>query len=311
MDAAILLALTRQPGGSPRRIRSLIEWSRQSGRALEPMCGVALPELLDGLPGGFDDAARLLSVCDEPAIETARRHLDRAIAAGAQPIAVSDTDYPAALRDTLQQDAPPLLFVAGDVELVRGDNVAIVGARKGSAQGPALARACAQLATAWGACVVSGAAPGVDEAAHEAALHAGGATALILPQGILTFRASRACHEAVDEGRAVIVSAWPPDQTWSKPAALARNAMIVSLAKCVCVIGPRDGGGSWHSARHAVNFRRPTFVWCEEEYAGTFESLCRQGATPLTDEHDTIRREALWEAWSTENSPAGAQAELL
>ena len=87
--------------------------------------------------------------------------------------------------------------------------------------------------------------------------------------------------------------------------------MIVSLAKCVCVIGPRDGGGSWHSARHALNFRRPAFVWCEEEYAETLESLRRQGAEALTDEDDTVRREALWEAWSTEKSSAGSQAELL
>lgn len=311
MDAAILLALTRQPGSSPRRIRALLEWSRQGDHALEPMCGAPIAELLNRLPSGFDDTARLLSTCDEGVIDTARRHVNRAIAAGAQPIALIDPDYPAALRDTLQQDAPPLLFVAGDSELLRGDNVAIVGARKGSAQGPALARACAQLASAWGACVVSGAAPGVDEAAHEAALHAGGRTALILPQGILTFRASRACHEAVDEGRAAIVSAWPPNQPWSKPAALGRNAMIVALAKLTCVIGPRDGGGSWHSAGHALNFRRPAFVWCEEEYADVLASLQRQGAEALTDEDDTIRREALWEAWSAEASSAGAQAELL
>src|SRR5215510_8711367 len=85
------------------------------------------------------------------------------------------------LNDVEQQHAPATLFVAGDPTLLRhGARVAIVGARKASVQGRARARKLATRLCAHGVVVVSGLAAGIDTAAHQATLAAGGRTIAVL-----------------------------------------------------------------------------------------------------------------------------------
>src|SRR5690606_25139484 len=149
------------------------------------------------LPPGFEGAAKLLAACTPEAREEAERHAQRVAAAGIQTLLVTAPDYPDLLRAALGVDAPPVLVAVGDTALLHRAMVSVVGARRVAPRGLSLARACAKLAVEADFAVCSGAAPGVDEAAHESALVHGGATLLLLPQGILTFRASRACHDAV------------------------------------------------------------------------------------------------------------------
>src|SRR5215204_4663621 len=91
-----------------------------------------------------------------------------------------DAGYPGRLREI--PDPPPALFVSGEVPDVPA--VALVGSRKASRTGLECARALGGALGERGVCVVSGLALGVDAAAHEGALEAGGPTVGVLGCGI-------------------------------------------------------------------------------------------------------------------------------
>jgi DNA processing protein len=91
-----------------------------------------------------------------------------------------DAGYPGRLREI--PDPPPALFVSGEVPDVPA--VALVGSRKASRTGMECAHALGGALGERGVCVVSGLALGVDAAAHEGALEAGGPTVGVLGCGI-------------------------------------------------------------------------------------------------------------------------------
>ena len=100
---------------------------------------------------------------------------------GVRVLTLADEAYPARLRAA--PDPPPALFVLGG-RLPTGGYVALVGSRKATQAGAETAYGLGRELAARGACVVSGLALGVDAAAHEGALAAGGATIGVLGCGI-------------------------------------------------------------------------------------------------------------------------------
>jgi len=105
---------------------------------------------------------------------------DRLAAKGIEALTPVDEAYPEPLRNI--PDPPPAVFVNGAVP----DTVcvALVGSRKASATGIETARALGLALSERGVCVVSGLALGVDAAAHEGAVDAGGPTVGVLGCGI-------------------------------------------------------------------------------------------------------------------------------
>ncbi len=104
----------------------------------------------------------------------------RLAARGIEVLTLADDGYPAMLRNI--PDPPPALYSDGSVpETV---SVALVGSRKASATGVETARRLGCALAERGVCVVSGLALGVDAAAHEGAVDAGGPTVGVLGCGI-------------------------------------------------------------------------------------------------------------------------------
>jgi DNA processing protein len=108
------------------------------------------------------------------------RMQDRLAAKGIEALTPVDEAYPGPLRSI--PDPPPAVFVNGDVPDTVA--VALVGSRKASATGIETARALGLALSERGVCVVSGLALGVDAAAHERAVEAGGPTVGVLGCGI-------------------------------------------------------------------------------------------------------------------------------
>jgi DNA processing protein len=108
------------------------------------------------------------------------RMQDRLAAKGIEALTPIDEAYPGPLRSI--PDPPPAVFVNG--ALPDTVSVALVGSRKASATGMETARALGLALSERGVCVVSGLALGVDAAAHEGAVEAGGPTVGVLGCGI-------------------------------------------------------------------------------------------------------------------------------
>jgi DNA processing protein len=97
-------------------------------------------------------------------------------------LTLADAAYPAELLEIA--DPPLLLYALGDASLLsHPKRLAVVGSRNPTAQGALTARdMCRSLAGA-GVCIVSGLALGIDGAAHEGALDAGGSTIAVVGTG--------------------------------------------------------------------------------------------------------------------------------
>src|SRR5688500_20249542 len=81
-------------------------------------------------------------------------------------------------------DPPPVLWVRGDLSVLEQTSVASVGSRSASQYARQVARMLAAGLADAGVAVTSGMARGVDGAAHEACLAAGGATIAVLGTGV-------------------------------------------------------------------------------------------------------------------------------
>lgn len=167
--------------------------------------------------------------------------------------------YPDHLRARPRTLAPPLLMVAGKVELLHTPGIAFAGARNVSIDGQTISKQLAQKATASRFTVVSGGARGTDSLAHEEAVNAGGNTIVVLAEGILT-SSSRRLVRAVDHGAVAVVSTFLPQGSWQKWRAMGRNNYILGLSDRLVVIEARESGGTLAVGKSALKLDINTWV---------------------------------------------------
>src|SRR5437899_2919228 len=120
----------------------------------------------------LDEAERIVRLLDRSgrlALE-----LENIFSRGMWAVTRADELYPARLRDTLQHQAPTVLFGAGEIQLLRHPGVAVVGSRNIDEAGAAFARGLGRKIAAARSCLVSGGARGTDRIAMAGALEADG-----------------------------------------------------------------------------------------------------------------------------------------
>ncbi|QIN78937.1 DNA-protecting protein DprA [Rubrobacter marinus] len=245
------------------------------------MNGLA-PEGVLQMPPGELAAALRVSAKVRGALEELRDGFDaggvraRLGEKGYRAVTLADADYPESLAEA--PDPPPALFVGGG--LPEGPAVAIVGSRKASATALDAARALGRALAERGACVVSGLALGVDAAAHEGALEAGGTTVGVLGCGIdgVYPRSHRKLFGLVRESGGIVseYGLGEPPLRWRFPA---RNRVISGLSACVVVVEAPEQSGSLITARHAADAGRD--VWAVPGPIGFDE--CRGSNKLLAD----------------------------
>lgn len=179
---------------------------------------------------------------------------------GIRFVAPGDDEWPAGLDDLLEA---PLLHQRGGVPLglwVRGPlrldevstAVAVVGARSATAYGARIAGEMGSVLAEAGTAVISGAAFGIDQAAHRGALAARGPTAAVLACGV--DRAYPLAHEQLlaliaEEG--LVVSEAAPGWAPTRVRFLARNRLIAALGRGVVVVEAAVRSGALNTANWA------------------------------------------------------------
>ncbi len=166
-----------------------------------------------------------------------------------------DTTYPDQLRET--EDAPPVLFYLGTPGPPRR-RVALVGSREVDSDFLPWVERLASEVAAGGVGVVSGAAIGVDQAAHRGALAAGGETLAFLGSALDELdSAQRPLVRQFASGAGVLYSELPPRTRASKVTFPRRNRLISGAADATVVVRAREQSGALHTARSAWEQRRP------------------------------------------------------
>lgn len=161
----------------------------------------------------------------------------------------SDADYPRLLRERLGDSAPPLLFGAGDSELLRCEGVAVVGSRRPDDAGMDFAQSFGARAAELGLAVVSGAARGVDEAAMTAALERGGIAVGVVADSLERLVRRKVWRQRLLSGELVLVSEHHPARRFDPGWAMQRNRVVYCLSQAAVVVASDAGrGGTWDGA---------------------------------------------------------------
>ncbi len=160
--------------------------------------------------------------------------------------------YPPALAD--DHEAPAVLFSRGALDALEGRRVAIVGSRECTRYGRDVAYALGRDLAAAGVGVVSGLALGVDGAAHDGALQAGGAPPIaVVGSGLDVVYPRRNAQLWRDVAATGVVLSEAPlgaaPEPWRFPV---RNRIIAALAEVVVVVESRHRGGSLHTVEAAI-----------------------------------------------------------
>ncbi|MEM7697534.1 MAG: DNA-processing protein DprA [Verrucomicrobiota bacterium] len=285
------LALNLLPKIGPIRVRRLMEQFGDPVAILK-----ASPKSLVRVSGIGDDMASQIANWEDriDLPEEQRRIAEHEI----DLLTLEDDAYPSRLR-TLH-DPPFLLYVKGTIR--PGDDAAIgvVGSRRTTHYGKEQARKLSfQLARA-GLCVVSGLARGIDTAAHEAALAAGGRTLAVLGSGIghlyppenaeLSERISRA---------GALISEFPVLYVPDKQSFPLRNRIVAGLSKGLLVVEAPARSGSMITANQALENGRTVFAVPGPIDRPTSEGchrLIQQGANLVTSANDIL--DEMNQSWS-------------
>lgn len=180
---------------------------------------------------------------------------------GLRILTMQDADYPARLRGIFEP--PCLLYVKGmlpafDEEVA----VAMVGTRACTPYGTQSAEKIAYGLAKQGALVVSGAARGIDSAAHRGALRAGGVTVAVLGNGLdVVYPEENAGLYRDIAATGALLSEYPPGtaaEGWHFPI---RNRIISGLCLATVVVeAPLERSGALITANTALEQGRDVFA---------------------------------------------------
>lgn len=201
---------------------------------------------------------------------------------------LQDQGYPPFLRET--PDPPEVLYGRGDPSaLVSG--LAVIGARRATPSGLDITRTFTAWASRAGYTVISGGAYGCDQAAHVAALEAGGVTVTVMGCGadVAYPRCAEPLFGRIVSAGGVVVSehAWgTTPQPWMFRR---RNRIIAGLSAAVLVVEAGLPSGTFSTADDALAAGRTVLAVpgsVLSEYSRGCNRLIRQGATPVSDVSD-------------------------
>ena len=285
-DKHKLIALWLLPGLGPRRFKSLLDYFGEIDRIfsaspsdLAKITGLDLT-ITELIPTAlqskrFNDELQLIDQLD------------------LQVIDYTEDRYPTLLREIY--DAPPILYVKGDIDFNRGIPIAFVGSRKASYYGKSM---CQKLIKKLAVLnqnivIISGLAIGIDSMAHKTALEVGLKTIGVLAGGLSSIypAQNRNLSEKIAENGALLTE-FP---TTTKPIATnfhLRNRIISGLSRGSVVIEAGSRSGALITARFTTEQNRELFALPgpadSRFYHGTNRLVQRGQAKLIMDAEDIL-----------------------
>jgi predicted Rossmann fold nucleotide-binding protein DprA/Smf involved in DNA uptake len=202
---------------------------------------------------------------------------------GYEIIPVISPEYSQTLKDNLKSQAPVIIYIKGNKQIIHEKSIAIVGSRNASVLALQFTDNIARLAGKEYKVVVSGFAKGVDKQALDSAINYKGQSIIVLPQGIMTFSTGfKKYYKQIVDGDVLVLSTFHPKTPWKVELAMARNPIIYGLAGDIYVAESNDSGGTWYGVLDGLKKGRKIFVrnpQPEEKNANLL--LIEKGAIPV------------------------------
>ncbi len=218
-----------------------------------------------------------------------RAEIQRAGDLGCRIITFNDPEYPSLLRHI--HDPPPYLYVRGRLATFE-NGIAVVGARKASSYGMAVAQRLAGELSMMGWTIISGMARGIDTSAHKGAIDVAGRTVAVMGSGFAEIYPpeNRVLFNRICEQGAVI-SEFPVQESPNAYNFPARNRIISGMTLGTVVVEASSKSGSLITARLAAEQGREVFAVPGSIHSHTSEgthNLLKQGAKLVTTAEDII-----------------------
>ncbi len=174
-------------------------------------------------------------------------------------ITSADDNYPCSLKNF--EDASVVLYIKGETDALNQMSVAIVGSRAASFYGCKSAQTFARAFVEAGMTVVSGLARGIDTAAHQGSLEAGGKTIAVIGCGFnhMYPKENLSLMETIAR-RGAVVSEFAFDMPPLKQNFPWRNRIISALSLATVVIEAGSKSGALITADYALSQNKDVFV---------------------------------------------------
>jgi DNA processing protein len=203
-----------------------------------------------------------------------------------------DEDYPTNLRQVA--DPPPVLFVRGQLRPEDARAVALVGTRRATGYGRAVAERLARELVEAGVTVVSGLARGVDTFAHRATVAAGGRTIAVLGNGLdQVYPAENGilARDIIESEAGALVSEFAPGIPPDAVNFPRRNRVISGLSLVTVIVEAGEKSGALITADFALEQGRDVLAVPGPIFSPNSEGtnfLLKQGAAPVTSVEDIL-----------------------
>jgi DNA processing protein len=230
--------LTSELGSTCQRYLSMMDRSRSRSRFLRELNGHALAATTD-------------------------KTIRQIGATGLHALYCTDPDYPPLLRHIHR--FPLMLFCRGSRNFARKPLVAIVGARKASAEALNASHNLARRLADRGYSIVSGGAFGCDAAAHQGAIASGlpNSTIAVFASGVENLYPRRLLHlyEKILDAGGSLISERLPDARPQRHDFPIRNRIIAGLVDELHVMQASETSGAMITASMALDFGREVRTW--------------------------------------------------
>ncbi|MDD5747962.1 MAG: DNA-processing protein DprA [Actinomycetota bacterium] len=277
-----LVAIASLPGVTPERIRELLTLFGSPRVALSSISRGEIP-----VPIEKERAALWKKIASSTNPEN---WLESLLKKGIETIVQGEKSYPELLSKI--KEPPWVLFKKGQGIPYDVPSVAIVGSRKATSYGLEAARWLASNLSRSGVLIVSGAAYGVDSAAHSGAIESGGRTVAVLGCGPdIIYPSSNARLFQLIERNGCLISEYPPGTPVAKYNFPARNRIIAGMTIGVVVVEASEKSGALITANFAMEENRevmavPGSIFSKNS-KGTNE-LIASGAAPVSCAEDVL-----------------------
>ncbi|WP_006787027.1 DNA-processing protein DprA [Thiorhodospira sibirica] len=279
------LCLTHTPSIGPVRFAAILAHY-----------GSAQAAVADGLAAwrelGLKQATRrFIQQCPHPGVEA---DLAWAQQPGHYLLTWLDPRYPPLLKEL--NDAPPVLYVLGDPEVLALPQLAIVGSRRPSPGGIDTTATLSRQLSEQGLLISSGLALGIDAIAHEATLNAQGISIAVIGTGadrVYPARHRALAHRLVEQG--AVVSEFPIGTSPKAENFPRRNRILSGLSLGTLVVEASVRSGSLITARLAAEQGREVFAVPGSIYnplSHGCHQLIRQGAKLVETVEDILEEMA-------------------
>ncbi|HHJ34913.1 MAG TPA: DNA-protecting protein DprA [Gammaproteobacteria bacterium] len=205
-------------------------------------------------------------------------------------ITLTDEAYPTSLKQL--DDAPPLLYVRGDIDYLNRPQLAMVGSRNPSASGRNTAQEFAHHLADAGITITSGLADGIDGASHKGALQGLAGTIAVVAHGLDIIYPAK--HQQLAQSiteKGAVISEMPVGSQPQRGFFPRRNRLISALSLGTLVVEAAQKSGSLITARYAMEQNREVFAIpgsIHNPMARGCHQLIRQGAKLVETASDIL-----------------------